>query len=535
MEQPTDNRRFGPLRRLLAAVVSAAFVIAPTPLLAQQGGGAQKGDESKSAEQTDKEAEEKADRQPNKPTPKLFLLPTVSVKGQITSIVPERIGEMLRERVGSEGRVKLLPTYIEIQKSKPGAGGQVSAAIAEAQKEYTSAIGLLEAGEYQKAADKFSGVVDTLRSNIGDVRNFDIYADALAKLARAYWEINHNYDARKSIREYAHLRPEAELDPKKYPEGLREIFEQSAAKVEKAGAGKLVIESNVDGAQVFVDGEKKGETKSDAALTLTDVKFGYHYVVVRDPRGGTWSQQLRVRGRGKEQSYQVELGTGGSNQEAAKEEQKGTELPAFYTELQAAIKDGNFGTDLQPYLEELTKRTGVDYVAWVVMVKGEEEYVAAPFVYRVEDGLFVQGENVKFNFELSNLMVGVSDLRKRIIATLLEMPQEKAITSVSLVDEEEEEKKTAAATQTKSSSETAASGDTSSTDTASSTSQETTQDSVEPPPKPPPSQDKKMSPWTYVGIGGAALLVGGLTAGGILLFGGNGQPKPNGFTAQVEW
>ena len=463
------------------------------------------------------------------PTPELFLLPTDSVNDQISSIVPERIGDMLRDRIGSDGRVELVPTYAEMQKSAGGGGG-VNAAIDDAKKQYTSGIGLLGAGEFEKASAKFKKAVETLRSNMADVQNFDVYTDALSNLARAYWKIDHNYDARKSIREFAHLRPDATLDPKKFPKELRKIFDKEVEKVNKAGSGTLVIKSNVKGAKVFIDGEKKGTTP----VNVTDVKFGYHYLVVKDSKGGSWTKQLRVRGRGKTQNYDVKLGAGGGQAknegDGGSEDSTDADLPAFYTELQASIGDGNFGTDLQPYLDELAKRTGVDFIAWVVMVKGEGQYIGAPFVYRVEDGMFVQADNVKFNFELSNLMVGVSQLSTGIVETVGSMPEDKAVTSVSLSeDEDEEEKKMASASgQQTGSSQTSQAPETTQTSTSSS------KKSVEPPPSPPPSK-KGNSAWKFVGIGGAALLVGGLAAGGVFLLSNSGQKEPPGFTAQVEW
>ena len=508
--------------------------MAPMPGFSQtDGGGEGESTESTSDGETAGESgESSAKSKPSGPTPELFLLPTAAV-GDITSIVPERIGEMLRDRVSSNGKVDLQPSFEQMQKSASSGGGGVNAAIAEARKKYTSGIGLLEAGNHEKASDALQKAVDQMKENIGDLKNFDILSDALAKLARAYFEAGYDFDARKRMKEYAHLKPETSLDPKKYPKELRDIYQREAKKVDKGGTGTLKISSNVEGAEVFIDGKKKGETPVD----VTDVGFGYHYLVVKSPSGGTWSQQLQVRARGATQKYNVELGSAAQAARAKEKEAADSEMPAFYTELQSSIGDGSFGTDLQPYLEELTKRTGADYIAWVVMVKGETSYEAAPFVYRVEDGLFVQAESVSFNYELSNLMVGVNDLSTELIETVETMPEEKAITSVSLGEQEEEEEKVAAAGAT-GTKETSESSSTQSSEGSTAEGSETSDSKSVKPPPPVSSKkddDSKGNAMTYVGIGGAALLVGGLVAGGAVLLSGDKGSTPPGFTAEVTW
>jgi tetratricopeptide (TPR) repeat protein len=517
---------------MLAALLSAAFVFYPIPGFGQQSGsqsasGSQNGGESSEASAGGEGESSGSSDEGVSRTPDVFLLPTDSVRDQISEIVPERVGEMLRSRLDSEGRINLLPSFRKLTESPSGSGAG-NAALKEARQSYTSGIGLVEAGNYEEAADQFSGAVETMRKNIAELDNFNIYTDALANLARSYWEIGHNYDARKSIREFAHLRPDADLNPKKYAKGLRDLYDKEVQRVEKAGPGKLVIESNVEGAEVLIDGEKKGE----APVTVEDTAFGHHYLVVR-AQGEAKSKKLQVRGRGKTQKYKVELdvgeGTAKAEESGGSAEEEKEQLPAFYTELRSTIKGGNFASsNLEPYLEELADQAEVDFISWVVMVKDDSEYVAAPFVYRVSDGMFVQPENVSFNFQLSDLTVGVSELHSRIMDAIEEMPEDRAVESVALADDEKKD------------GEKMASGDAAAQQAESTgTSQGepvggTTTESIDAPPEPKPSN--KGSAWKYVGIAGAILAAGGLAAGGaFLLAGPNDGTKPSGFTANVEW
>lgn len=432
------------------------------------------------------------------PSPKFFMLPTQSVRSSVTSIVPERIGEILREQIKQDVRVELMPGYEEIQK---GLGGS-TAAIAQAESLYTSGIGLLTAGEDKQAAENFQRAVDIMEQNLGDLTNYDILADALANLALAYFNSDFDLDARKRMQQYAQMRPGQTLDKDRFPKDLIAIYEEEAKKVKSAGPGKLKVDAKGKPAMVFVDGVEKG----NAPATIDDVGFGSHYLVVRGTDGSVWADVIRVKGRGKSQEFSADLAKGSGPK-------KGEGPPAFYTDLLEKIETGTFGTDLAPYLKELTSQTGAAYVAWVVMYKKSGEYVAAPFAYRASDGMIVQGDDVTFNIELSNLLVGVSTLSKSLVDLALQMPQSRAVTTVQLGGPPPKEVVTTTTT-----TDTTATSDTTVT--------------IKEPSEPPPSQAR--STWTYVGVAAGGLVLVGLVAGGIYLLSEDGTTAP-GFNTEVSW
>jgi hypothetical protein len=509
---------------VLAMMAALAFVVAPIQVWAQDGG---EGTEEESQEEP---PEEPADA-PGGPTPKLFILPVQPVGDGVSSIIPERIGELLREQVQSDRRVELLPSYETLRKQLAAGGGRANAAIAKANDLYTSGIGLLTAGEDKKASESFQTSVDIMEENLADVTNFNILTDAYKNLALAYYNAGFDFDARKKMKVYAHLKPGSTLDPEKFPEELRQIFDEETAKVNKAGPGKLEIKAP-EGAQVYIDGELKGE----APMTVTDVGFGYHYLVVRNAAGSVWAEQIRVRGRGKQQAFDVDLGSGGAKAESGEED----ELPAFYTDLLATIRTGTFGTDLQPYLKELSTRSGTDYVGWVAMLRDGMEYVAVPFVWRASDGLLVRGDEVRFNIELSNLMVGVSELSRNVVDDVVAMPKDRAITTAELGKPEpppegEEDEGAEAEGGAVASGEQAGGG----TETGEELPMPETSDgsegaSMQPPPEVKPSE-KKSNTWTYVGIGGGVLAVGGIIAGSVFLLTQDSPNQSGDFRTRVRW
>lgn len=442
-----------------------------------------------------------------RPTPKVFMLPTQSVNDSISSIIPERIGEQVREGVTQDTRVVLMPSYEVIQKQL-GGEGQSSAAIVQAETLYTQGIGLLTAGEDKKAAEAFQRAVDLMEQNIGDLQNYDVLADALSNLSLAYYNAKFDLDARKRMKDFAHLRPDATLDPEKYAKELIDVLTDEQKKVKSAGAGVLGVTANIEGSKVFVDGVEKGVTPT----TLTDVTFGTHYMVVRGPNGGIWVDKIRVRGKGKRQDFKVELGKGGASVSES------TGNAGFYTDLTAMVKTGRWGTDLGPYLQELGTQTGAEYITWVVMYKDGSKYIAAPFVHRVADSTTVEVAKAEFNIELSNLRVGVATVSKNIVDAVISMPQDKVVTEVELGPAPE-----AVVAVVKAPVERTQAVD--------------VKKDGKPMALPPEVQPSgKSSTWTYVAAGGAVILAGALVAGGIYLLSEVGDDdRASGFDAVVSW
>lgn len=450
-----------------------------------------------------------------RPTPKVFVVPTQSVNDSISSIIPERIGEQVREGIKQDGRVTLMPTYEEVRKQL-GGGGHASAAIAQAETLYTQGIGLLTAGEDQKAAEMFQRSVDMMEQNIADLKNYDVLADALANLSLAYFNAKFDVDARKRMKDFAHLRPTAKLDPEKYPKDLLSVLEDEQKKVASAGTGKLTISASIEGARVFIDGVEKG----NAPVTVADVGFGTHYLEVRGPKGGVWAEKIRVRGKGKAQDFKVKLGQGSVS---VSESDDGS---GIYNDLMATVKTGRWGAEIQPYVKELATQTGAEYIAWMVMYKDGGKYVAVPFVHRPSDGMTVRVKGADFNIELSNLRAGVATISKNVVDAAVLFPESEAVVDVELGPAPVVAKKpveTPAETKTT---------ETKTTDPV--VTEPYVGTPLQTPPDAPPSES--VSTWTYIAAGGAVIVAGALVAGGIyLLTDDDNDERASGFDAVVSW
>ena len=506
---------------LAALLVASPVAFGPTIGWAQQQGDASESGESEEAKMSDSTQESRSASQ----TPTLAVLPAQAVGSGIQDLVPRRIGEMVRDRVSADGRLDTLPSFAVMQREE-ATRARSTTAINEARKKYTSGIGLIEAGEYQRAADTLQEAVDLLRANVADLQNFDVLADATAKLAWAYYEAGYDFDARSYIKEYAHLRPDASLDQDEFPAELKKIFEEEVKKVREAGTSTLTIEANEEGATVYVDGVEEGKTPA-----TVDVRFGAHYLVVRGDKG-RWTSQILVRGRGTRETYEATL----SQPERAEVEEE----PAYFTQLLSGIADGVFGAELGPELTEFVDQSGADDVAWMTMQQRDGEFRAIPFVYSADEDLYLRGETVTFDVELSNLRLGVEELGKQIVDMTLNTPTDRAFQRVDLTADPEADARAEADTKETAQEESGQQAATDQTDDEEivkqaddrSDTEEPAAESVQPPP--PIEDDEKdgqAGKWILVGLGSAAVTAG-LVVGGVFLFGGN---NPDGFQTEVSW
>jgi hypothetical protein len=459
---------------------------------------------------------------PKGPKASVLLLPTMSVQNRTTAIVPDRINEMTRKRMQEEGRVVLLPTYLE-QRRQQNQRRPASAVIIEAEQLYTSGIGLVNAGENQRAVEVLQKSVDLLKKHTADLENFNVLSDALANLALAYWRSGFDLDGRKYIKEYAYLQPAGKLNAEKYPAELLAILDEEQKKIAKGGPGKVVVTANVDGAKVFIDGVAKGVTP----VMVEDVGFGVHYLVVRTDDGKVWAEEIKIKGRGQQQAFSASLEA--QTQRVAPKEDV---LPVYYTDVIEAVRSGKLERErLTPYLGELAREVGTGYVGWVMVYKEQASYVAAPFVWRAADGRLVRVKPTKFNAELSNLTFGVNELSANLAVAIEQMPEADAVDTVEVgpkaLDPVVIGPKDPVEDPNKDANKDPSGGD---------QIVVKKDDGIVPPPEVTPAEEDGFGVWTYVGVGAAVVVVGGIIVGGVMLLGGDDAPVgPSGFDAEVSW
>lgn len=423
MKISTRQFNVGRCRGLLVVCLMALLCL-PTGVWADEGADEDDFEQVEEDEEADEADDEQEDREVQQPAARMYVLAADGLEGEVTELVISRINETIRDRMGSVGGVELLPTFEAMRGGASGEGARE--AISEARQSYTSGIGLVTAGEYEEAAEVLQPAVDVLEGNVADLSNFDVLSDAMLNLAVAHYQNGYDLDARDYIRQYAYLEPEETLERDDYPDGLVELYEDEVRRINEAGTGTVHVDADRPGADVILNGESMGETP----VTLEEVSFGEHYLVVRDG-DWLWSDQIQVRGRGQEQNEEVQL------QDVDEADDAEEALPSFYVDLRNTFRTGVFGADMNPYLEELAAQTGAEYIAWTLVEHDGTEYAVIPFVYRVDDGLMIQGEEVRFLQDLTNVLSRSNQVSDTLAAAVVHMSEEQAVDEVELVEEQE--------------------------------------------------------------------------------------------------
>ncbi len=499
--------------------------------------GAQESDDAVSQEASDESSEEATEEsEAGRPDARMLLLTAMGIDEGMSDIVTSRIDSSIRERMGSVGGVELLPSFRALH----GQAGEdaTQEALAEAERDYTSAIGLVNAGQYDEAADLLRRSVTILEENVGELQNFNILVDALAYLAIAHHHTGFDLDARDNIRQYAYLVPEDSPRLEDFPDELAESYLEEAQRVIDAGPGTLEVLADREGAEIVLNGESVGRTPAE----VEEVGFGEHYLVLRDGED-LWSDKVRVRGRGEATTVEVEMG-------GAEDGSEEDELPSFYVDMRETLESGVFDQGLIPYFDEVASQSGAEYVAWTLVRGDEGGYAVYPFVYRHEDGAVIQGEKVVFNRQLTNLRSRAFELSDTMAVAVVHMPDSMMVESVELIDEEAEPMEPTEVaegdleeTEVEEESTFADPSDEQRGMVPSEEEEEEVAEAPEPEPEPEeerglgdpgPMIDEDEGGWSrrrYLGIGGVAA---GVTVG-TLMFLMRGSDGATGFEAEVEW
>lgn len=486
--------------------------------------------------------EEDADDQQQQQDQRLFLVPADGLEGEVSDIVTERINETVRERIETLEGVELVPPFEAFYGE---AQGEVAAAaVSEAERQYTSGIGLVNAGEYEAAVETLERAVEVFEENIAAVDDIDLIADAKANLAIAYHETGFDLDARDAIEHFAQLNPDADLDPDDFPAALRELYDEEVGRVEAAGDGHLNIAADREGAQVYINTELKGETP----LTVDDVGFGEHYMVVRH-EDIVWSDTVQVRARGQEQDIDINLS------EADEEDDEADDLPSYYVDFRDTLRSGQFGRNLDPYLDELASETGAEFIAWILVVPDGRDYAAAPFIYRADDQVVIQTDNVVFDGELSDVRSRADQLAGLFGAAVVHMPEDQRIDRVDLVEQQDrpvadleeqpEEEPEAVEEPVEPEDEEPEVAEAEDQEVARADEQHPEEELPVPDetadaqevgdPMPDQPTDERSNTRRYLGWGGVAAAATGALAGTVFLLARDSGPDQPGFDVEVEW
>ena len=436
-----------------------------------------------------------------------------------------------------------------------------NAAVDKAKDLYNAGIGLLVVEDFGGSLAAFEESIELYVKHLADVNDYEVFKDAHLRLALASFKASKKREGRIALKRYISMVPDAEFSPDDYPEDVVKAAEKARKQNERQGKAKLKVTSTPSGAEVLLNGESLGTTPLEAE----ELPAGEHFLVVRGKGAFPLVKQITLKGQ-KTNKVAAEL-TGGSQVKAG-------DGPVFMAEIERRVKEGDVDESMNPYLAELTSRTGSSHVVFVIMREDEDAYKAWPFLFSAEEGTFVLLDKQPFDKQLSRVAVDSYKLSVRLIEAMGAYPRDRVVVGNPFLAEEEARAAAAvvAAPVTP--------------PTKPKDPPPTTAKPKDPPPvvskpkDPPPTTTKPKDPprdpdptplvvaptpppspgassgvpvvgptdpyepgasddpwydawWVWAGVG--VVVVSGAIAGGVLLLDDNDQSKAQGFSASVSW
>ncbi|MBN1945527.1 MAG: PEGA domain-containing protein [Bradymonadales bacterium] len=292
---------------------------------------------------------------------------------------------------------------------------QLNAAIDEGEQRYQAGIGLYVVGDYYGATASFQEMVSLFTNNIAEVRNWNMLADGLGRLAECQLRTGDEEAAREILYRLLIIRPDQPFAAETTGQAFAALAEEVRADLARQTAGDLQVDSGIPGAQVFLNGIEVGE----APTSIPGLRPGEHFVVVRNAEGAAVGRRVVVD---RHSGAAITLDLSDSGAAAGEETEAADGEPRYLRSLREEIRLDRIGDTMRPYLTELASRQGVDFVLIGVVLAETDGYLAQPFLFRASDGHFAVVESEQFDPELAHVTVNLFSLSQKITSAIRRFP-----------------------------------------------------------------------------------------------------------------
>ncbi len=162
----------------------------------------------------------------------------------------------------------------------------------------------MQTGDTADAARGADEVVETLESHLDQVRRSQL-VDAYMISAAARCLMGQRRECQRRFSQVLVFREGVEYDATRYGEAARAVFDRARAQTVSGPRGSLVIHTEPEGAEVFIDGRSHGPSPIRAEGLLA----GWHYVTVKELGFERLETRVEVeRNRERSESYSLAPG-----------------------------------------------------------------------------------------------------------------------------------------------------------------------------------------------------------------------------------
>ena len=188
------------------------------------------------------------------------------------------------------------------EKMKPLAGDEMVRRLSKGYPERASARELRRLGdlfqkgymqsysfEYQQARETLSWVLSELTHFPPIPERWDLYVKATIFLGIALSGDKQENEALQAFAAVLRCRPDMELSRKEYSPKIIRLWEKARKRLSALPRGKLVVDSDPEGADVFLDGARIGSSPY-----IGDAYYGRYHLHVRHKVAGSASRRVEI-------------------------------------------------------------------------------------------------------------------------------------------------------------------------------------------------------------------------------------------------
>ncbi len=273
--------------------------------------------------------------------------------------------DALYDEVKSVKNFKLIKPQLKKIKSNKGENKKNLA-----EEKFNQALELCDMGKKDLLKSDFSSALNkfkrafTLFENSMHYRNkIDRAVECIAILASTYYRLGNDAKGQDIIDKVVALNPDFQLNGSIFPAAFIRIYEKRRSALLHSSKGSIQITTIPSGAQLYVDGKKRGTTP----LLVKDLIPGNHYILVEKENFDSSGTVARVRANRTEK---IELELGG-----------GVKLMGDEGVVASHVVRNRINYKTKMALKRLAHKYGASYIIFGGIYKEKNGYVVATLLY----------------------------------------------------------------------------------------------------------------------------------------------------------
>jgi hypothetical protein len=348
---------------------------------------------------------------------RILLLPMQRGE-QVSTVIPRRVFEYFKTIMEMNSALEVfVPESLELpepeEKSLPKSDDPL---IEKASQALWEGKDLAGEAKYADAIGQFRRSADLFERRIKNLVDFDQYVDALVNVSICYFLLGETERGEEALAPVVVFRPNILLDKRKAPKKAVESLERLKTFYSGSGGSRVVVKSNVEGAEVFVDGVRQGQ----APVEVKGLLHGQHWVQVIKDGYRPWAKAFKLSGRGPTLRANLKMikAPAGKRDEVAK---------ANPDALIKGAQRGRYGRRFLRAARSIARTYALDAIVATYVRKRDREYDLAAFLYDTEKDKVAELEWVVLDRQLATMQVSLLELEERVLQGTATFPSRRVV------------------------------------------------------------------------------------------------------------